>query len=347
MRKVLGGLFLFFIAGPVLGAVIWGIGIAQGVLGEGFLAEVPQEVIRQIPEMIEETFEAAKAPGALTDADAAGWVEAAAKAEKTPSQALEESGIYAWLEQELGGTITDTHRALRGEIAPKDVILDLRPLKAALTSAPMRTWLNDVLAQLPVCDAAGMERWDLAVRRIGKNKRLPPCNPGVSLNAVAIQTVIDGMVEFPDEVSPIDEKDLPHGLNTLQVANKVLWVAFLVPLVLLLIGAAICSSKLGGFLRWAGIGTLFGSLSALILVWSTRGLIATAVTMDPAQWHIPKDTPFWTSEASQALARRVMDLTSFLLEKLFEPVVTTGLVALAAGAILLGLSFLPKDEGRA
>jgi hypothetical protein len=38
-----------------------------------------------------------------------------------------------------------------------------------------------------------------------------------------------------------------------------------------------------------------------------------------------------------------MDLTSFLLEKLFEPVVTTGWIVLAAGAIVLGLSFLPKD----
>lgn len=343
MRKVLGGLFLFLIAGPMLGVAIWGVGIAQGVLGEGFLEEVPKEVIRQLPEVIEETFEAAKEPGAITDPDAAAWVAAAARVDKTPSQVLEESGIYAWMEEELSGTITDAHRALRGEIAPKDVTLDLRPLKTAITSGPMRTWLDDILGQLPACDAAGVERWNLAVRRLGKDKQLPPCNPGVSMNPVAIQTVVDGMVEFPDSVSPIQEKDLPSGINALQVASEVLWVMFLVPLILLIIGAAICSTKLGGFLRWLGVGTLFGSLSALILAWSTQGAIAAAVAIDPAHWQIPKDTPFWTSEASHAVARRVMDLTSFLLEKLFEPVVTTGWIVLAVGAIVLGLSFLPKD----
>jgi hypothetical protein len=343
MRKVLGGLFLFLVAGPILGAAIWGVGIARGVLGEGFLEEVPKEVIRQLPEVVEETFQAAKEPGAVKDPDAAAWVAAAARVEKTPSQVLEESGIYAWMEEELSGTITDAHRALKGEIAAKDVTLDLRPLKTAITSGPMRTWLDDVLGQLPACDPAGVERWQLAVRRLGKAKQLPPCNPGISMNSIAVQTVIDGMVEFPDQVSPIQEKDLPSGVNALQVANEALWVLFLVPLILLIIGAAICSTRLAGFLRWLGIGTLFGSLSALILAWSTQGAIAAALAMDPAQWHLPKDTPFWTSEASQALARRAMDLTSFLLEKLFEPVVTTGWIVLAAGAIVLGLSFLPKD----
>ncbi len=343
MRKVLGGLFLFFIAGPFLGVAIWGVGIAQGVLGEGFLEEIPKEVIRQLPEVVEETFEAAKEPGAIQDPDAAAWMAAAAAAEKTPSQVLDESGIYAWMEEELTGTITDAHRALRGEIAPKDVVLDLRPLKTAITSGPMRTWLDDILAQLPTCDAAGLERWDLAVRRLGKHKQLPACNPGINMGPVAIQTLIDGMVEFPDEVSPIQDKDLPAGLNALQVANDVLWVMFIVPLILLIIGAAICSTKLGGFLRWLGIGTLFGSFSALLLAWTSQSAIAAALAMDPSQWQMPKDTPFWTSEASHALARRVADLTSFALEKLFEPVVTTGWIVLAIGAIALGLSFLPKD----
>ncbi len=344
MRKLLGGLFLFFVAGPILGTAIWGVGIARGVLGEGFLEEVPQEVIRQIPDVVEETFEAAKEPGAISDPDAAAWVAAAAKAEMTPSQVLEESGIYAWLEEELSGTITDAHRALRGEIAPKDVTLDLRPLKAAITSGPMRTWLEDVLAQLPECDAEGAKRWDLAVRRLGKQRQLPPCRLEVNLNPLAIQTVIEGMVEFPDEVAPIQEKDLPPGINALQVASEVLWVMFVVPLILLIIGAAICSTKLGGFLRWLGIGTLIGSFGALMAVWSTQGAIAAALAVDPSRWQMSKTTPFWTGEASRALARRFLDLTSFMLERLFDPVVTTGWIVLAIGAILVGLSFLPKDE---
>jgi len=345
MRKVLGGLFLFFIAGPVLGAVIWGAGIASGVLGEGFLEEVPKEIIRQIPEVVEETFEAATQPGAITDPDAAAWVAAAAGAEKTPSQVLEESGIYAWLEEELGGTVTAVHDALRGEIPPEEVTLDLRPLKAAITSGPMRAWLDDVLGRLPECDAAGLERWDLAVRRLGTHKRLPPCNPGTRMNAVAVQTLIDGMVEFEDRVAPLEEQDLPPGLNALQVAHEALWVMFIAPLILLIIGAAICSTSPGGFLRWLGIGTLFGSFSALLLAWSTRGVMAAALAMDPAQWDLAGDTPFWTSEASRALALRIMDLTSFTLEKLFEPVEATAWVVVAVGAVLLGLSFLPRDAG--
>jgi len=344
VRKLLGGLFLFFIACPVLGAVIWGTGITRGVLSEGFLEEVPKEVIRQIPDIVEETYEAAKQPGAITDPDAAAWVAAAARMEKTPSQVLEESGIYAWLEDELGGTVTEVHDALRGEISAREVSLDLRPLKTAITSGTMRTWLGGVLEQLSECDAAGLERWDLAARRLGTHKQLPPCNPGVRMNSIAVQTVVDGMVEFPDRVAPLEEQDLPPGLGAIQVANEALWVVFVAPLILLIIGAAICSTNLGGFLRWLGIGTLFGSFSALLLAWSTRGVMAAALAVDPAQWDLPKDTPFWTSEASHALALRIMDLTSFMLEKLFEPVAATAWIVVAVGAVLLGLSFLPGRE---
>ena len=345
MRKVFGGLFLFFIAGPVLGAAIWGVGIARGVLGDGFLEEVPQEVIRQIPEVVEETFEAAKQPGAITDPDAAAWVAAAARLEKTPSQVLDESGIYTWMKEELSGTVTDAHRALRGEIAPKEVTLDLRPLKTAISSGPVRTWFQDLLAQLPPCDTEGLERWNLALHRLGKNKRLPACNPGGGMVAAdAIQTIVDGFVEFPDQVAPIEERNLPTGLNTLQVASEALWALFLAPLILLIIGAAICSVKLGGFLRWLGIGTLFGSVSALILAWTSQGAIAAALSIDPSRWELQHPNPFWTTEASHALARRAMEMTSFLLERLFDPVVTTGLIVLAVGAIVLGLSFLPKED---
>ncbi|MBM4370809.1 MAG: hypothetical protein FJ098_04100, partial [Deltaproteobacteria bacterium] len=93
MRKVLGGLFLFFIAAPVLGAVIWGAGIARAVLGGGLLEEVPREVIRQTPGLVEDLFEAMKQPGALQDPDARGWMAAAAASSRTPSQVFEEAGL--------------------------------------------------------------------------------------------------------------------------------------------------------------------------------------------------------------------------------------------------------------
>ena len=343
MRKVLGGLFLFFIAAPVLGAMIWAAGITHGVLGEGFLEELPREVIRQLPELVEETFDAAKQPGAIQDPDAAAWVAAAAAADMTPSEVLDESGIYGWLESEVDGTITDVHRSLRGEIDPREVTLDLRPLKTALTSPPMRTWLDDILGQLPACDAAGVERWDLAIRRMGTNKRLPPCNPGGQLNSVAIQTVIDGFVEFPDNVAPMKGQKPPRGLNVLQMTDRLLWVMFIVPLILLVLGAAIASTKAGGFLRWLGIGTLFGSFGALMGAWTTQGIAIAALAVDPSQWQ-PKNTPFWTSEVSHPLARRIADLTSMLVDQLFDPVVMTAWIVAAVGAVLVGLSLLVRDE---
>ena len=343
MRKVVGGLFLFLIAAPVLGAVIWAAGIAHGVLGEGFLEEVPREVIRQLPEVVEESFEAAKQPGAIQDPDAAAWVAAAAAADMTPSEVLDKSGIYAWLEGEVDGTITDVHRSLRGEIDPREVTLDLRPLKTALTSSPMRTWVKDVLGQLPACDAAGLERWGLANQRMGTKKLLPPCNPGVQLGTVPIQTVVDGLVEFPDQVAPMKGHKPPRGLNVLQTTERFLWVMFIAPLILLVLGAAIASTEAGGFLRWLGIGTLFGSFGALMGAWTTQGVVTAALAVDPSHWTTPKDTPFWTGEASHALARRIADLTSMLIDQLFEPVVMTAWIVAAVGAVLVGLSFLVRD----
>ncbi len=344
MRKVLGGLFLFFIAAPVLGAMIWAAGIAHGVLGEGFLEEVPREVIRQLPEVVEESFEAAKQPGAIQDPDAAAWVAAAAAAHKTPSEVLDESGIYAWLEGEVDGTITEVHRSLRGEVDPRDVILDLRPLKTALTSTPMRTWVTDVLGQLPACDAAGLKRWGLASQRMGKKKLLPPCNPGVQLGAMPVQTVIDGLVEFPDQVAPLKGHKAPRGLNVLQTTDRFLWVMFIVPLILLVIGAAIASTKGGGFLGWLGIGTLFGSFGTLLTAWTTQGLVIAALAVDPSLWTTPKNTPFWTSEVSLPLGRRIADFTSMMIDRLFDPVVMTAWIVAAVGAVLVGLSLLVRDE---
>jgi len=343
-RKVIGALILITVSIPPLSAVIWASGLTRAVVSEEFLAEIPREVIRQAPEMANELFDAAKQPGAVEDENARAWVEAAAKLDTTPAQMLEASGVSGWLDSEVSKTIDDVGQALRGEIAPSSVVLDLKPLKKALSNDAMRDYGNRVMANLPMCDSQRLKEWRNAILGPGRVRELPACNPGGTITGSAIDLILSSTVDIPDEAPVFENTDIPPGLDIPGALGGFIWLMFLFPALLILLGAAVADTTPRGFLRWSGGATLAGGVVPLLTSSLVQASVLAFLKVDPSWWEFGSRTKFWTSEASRIVAERVSGILKLLVEQLFSPVTEVAFVVCAVGLLLIGLSFIVGSD---
>lgn len=339
-RKIVGLLILIFAAAPLLSSVIWAAGVSQAIFGDEFLAGIPQEIVSQVPGFVDEAYEAAQEPGAVTDEDARGWLTAAAKVGKTPSQVLEEIGVYEWLETEVQQTLDDVNGVLKGEEAATKVKMDLRKLKEALAHPAMRDYLASVLKKLPNCTRPQLEEWKKSLLNGKNNGHFPPCDPGKEIPQVAMDSVVAFMVDIPDETPVFQGSDVPTGLNLPGLLSSFVWLLFIFPGLLTVVGAAVAGNNLAEFLRWTGIGTIAGGFFPLVSTSAARTLALAFVKFDPGAWNLGEHSQFWTSAASQALARRATDLAGMVIDQLFTPVTDLAVVVCGLGVILVVLSFV-------
>ena len=339
-RKIAGIFILVSFAGPALSGMIWGAGLTTAVVSEEFLADMPKEVVRQAPELADELFAAAKQPEAITDPDAGIWMDAAVAAEFKPSEMLEASGIKDWLETEVSSTIDDVGKVLRGDMAPADVMLDNRPLKVALSGEVLRETITKVVEGLPKCDKQGFEDWRHAILSNKHDVNLPPCNPGGSVTGGSIDLVLSRTAHMPDQVSVFKEGDIPWGVNIPGMLDRFIWILFVVPVLLVLAGAAVADSSLKGILRWSGGTALVSGAIPLLTSSIAQAAVLTFLEVDPRWWDFGQKTRFWSSEASQILARRITGLVELVVENLFSPVTSIAAVVCVVGLFAIGLSFL-------
>jgi hypothetical protein len=59
-RTILGLLIMIFFAIPALFGIIWAVGLTQAVVSQKMLSELPQEIIAEIPNLVDGVLLAAK-----------------------------------------------------------------------------------------------------------------------------------------------------------------------------------------------------------------------------------------------------------------------------------------------
>jgi hypothetical protein len=347
VRKVIGLLIIIFIGIPTLIAIIWGVGLTRAVVSPEFLSEMPREIITKIPDLLQETLEAVDREDVIRDEEARKWVRALADAETSPKELLEEIGIMDWLKTELSHSLEDIGRILKGKMSPRPVILNMRPLKAALRHEGIDHYLKEILGKLPICTDDQTREWVEAVveERPFKHEAPPACRPPDLVKAVEILRAvwIEEVDEIPDEVDLIesDEWDFypRHGINITHLVVSLTYLLFFIPAVILLVASLIGASSGSGILRWVGISTLIGGGLAFGLSKLTGKMVQWGIGVGPIGYSY-SDVDFPFEEAGEIFVEKMGDIILLVIDHLFSAVNTVAGTVCIVGIVLIALSYL-------
>jgi hypothetical protein len=354
VRKVIGLLIIIFIGIPVLIAIIWGVGVTRAVVSPEFLSEMPREIITKIPDLLHETLEAVDREDVIRDEEARKWVRAVADAETTPKELLEKIGIMDWLKTELSHSLEDIGQILKGKMSPGPVMLNMRPLKAALRHEGIDLYLKEILGKLPICTDDQTREWVEAVleERPFQHDAPPACQPPDLVKAVEILRAawIEEVDEIPDEVDLIeaDEWDFypRHGINVTHLVVSLTYLLFFIPAVILLVASLIGASSGSGILRWVGISTLIGGALAFGLSKLTGKMVQWGIGVGPIGYSY-SDVDFPFEEAGEIFVEKMGDIILLVIDHLFSAVNTVAGAVCIVGIVLIALSYLVTRDTQA
>lgn len=352
-RKVIGLLIIIFIGIPVLIAIIWGVGLTRAVVSPEFLSEMPREIITKIPDLLQETLEAVDREDVIHDEEARKWVRAVANAETTPKELLEKIGIMDWLKIELSQSLEDIGQILKGKISPRPVMLNMRPLKAALRHEGIDHYLKEILEKLPICTDDQTREWVEAVleERPFQHEAPPACRPPDLVKAIEILRAawIEEVDEIPDEVDLIesDEWDFyPRtGVNITHLVVSLTYLLFFIPAVILLVASLIGASSGSGILRWVGISTLIGGALAFGLSKLVGKMVQWGIGVGPIGYSY-SDVDFPFEEAGEIFVEKMGDIILVVIDHLFSAVNTVAGTVCIVGVVLIALSYLVMRDTR-
>jgi len=332
-RRIAGGLILALLAVPALFGTVMVVGMSRSVLNGWFSEENAKKVTKKIPGLAADAFEAAKAPGAISDPATKAWVEAAAKLKVSPVDVLKRVGVFAWVDSEVPRIMGIYGAMLHGHRPLGRVTMELKPLKEALSSPQMRQYLADVLRQLPACGPKGQTMWAQRVQQHA-TARLPACNPGVGLEPQAVNLVVDRVAKIPDEtVLGHSDRDVPKIV--LLGGTRFIWLLFFVPGLLLVAGALIYGSAGRRFWGAMGTATLVGGGLAAALSGLIKGMMSGVVHTDPSSWSWEGTAAFWNTDAGHILGKKMASLAAVFMNDLF-----TSVLVVAGWVCLIGVVFL-------
>lgn len=353
VRKAIGLLIIIFIGIPALIGIIWGVGLTRAVVSPEFLSEMPGEIITKIPDLLEETLEAVDREDVIHDEEARKWVRAVADAETTPKELLEKIGIMDWLKTELSQSLEDIGEILRGKISPRPVVLNMRPLKAALRHEGIQHYLKEILGKLPPCTDDQTREWVEAVveEKPFRHDTPPACQPPDLVKAVDILRAawLEEVDEIPDEVDLIETDDWDFyprtGVNITHIVVSLTYLLFFIPAVILLLASLIGASPGSGILRWVGISTLIGGLLAFGLSKLVGKMVQWGIDVGPVGYSY-SDVDFPFEEAGEIFVEKMGDIILLVIDHLFSAVNTVAGTVCIVGIVLIALSYLVTRDTR-
>jgi hypothetical protein len=353
-RKVIGLLIIILIGVPVLIGIIWAVGVTRAVVSPEFLSEMPQEIITKIPGLLEETLEAVDREAVIHDEEARRWVSALADVETTPRELLEKIGIMNWLKTELSRSLEDIGQILKGKMRPRPVILNMRPLKAALRHEGIDRYLKEILGKLPPCTDEQTRKWiEAAVEEKPFHNDTPPaCQPPDLVKAVEILRAawIDEVDEIPDEVDLLHADDWDFyprtGVNIIPLVVSLTYLLFFFPAVILLVASLIGASSSSGIIRWVGISTLIGGLLAFGFSKLLGKMVQWGIGVGPIGYSY-SDVHFPFEEVGEIFVEKMGDIILMVLDHLFSAVNTVAGTVCIVGIVLIALSYLIKRDTHA
>lgn len=354
VRKAIGVLIIIFIGIPVLIGTIWAVGITRAVVSPEFLSEMPREIINKIPDLLQDTLEAVDREDVIHDEDAREWVRAVAEAETTPKELLEKIGIMDWLKTELSHSLDDIGQILRGKISPRPVILDMRPLKAALRHEGINQYLKEILGKLPVCTDDQTREWVEAVveERPFQHDAPPACRPPDLVKAVEILRAawIEEVDDIPNEVDLIEADEWEFyprhiGVNITHLVVTLTYLLFFIPAVILLVASLIGATTGTGIIRWVGISTLIGGGLAFGLSKLVGKMVLWGIGVGPIGYSY-SDVHFPFDQVGEIFVEKMGDIILLVIDRLFSAVNTVAGTVCIVGIVLIALSYLVTRDTR-
>jgi hypothetical protein len=339
LRKILGLLIVLFIGLPILFAVIWAVGLTRAAVSPEFVSDLPQEIIEEVPSLIEEVFAEAQDEELITDEETRAWFKAASEVDISPRELMRDMGLESWLENELSGSLDEIGDVLRGKRRAGPIIFDMRPLKNALHSEDFKNYITKVMEKLPPCDEDGLERWSTVLERDYDLFEFPPCRPGDEVSGEVIE---DYLYELTDDIS--DEIEIFSGtrfvpLSVTRIVKLLSYGMLLLPILIILLGSVIAATSTASFFRWSGLSLLAGGLISLFTALFTKQLAFAGIGLSPYSF---------SSDWSVGLHELVLEKTAWIqtavVNHLFSPVIAVAGVVSIIGFIIFVLSFIASGK---
>lgn len=332
-RTFFGLLIMIFLAVPILFGIIWAVGFTQAFVSEKTLAQLPGEIIAEVPGLLEGMMQAARDERSDMDYDTRTWLNAMSAAGTAPKQLMRETGLDGWLEHELAGSLAELGRIMNGRSSTRSVWLDMRPLKAAFAHPAMTAWLTRVLENLPACSEGESEAWARALSREEGSGPLPPCRPAAtpSGDAPAVAAAIRERIarDIPDRLNILENARFPRrNFNVARTVDSFAYLLFLIPALFIFLGALVGGRGWPGFLRWSGAATMVGGGLVLALSSLARGLVPWAMRVGPMDYRYSSHWMHW----HEAFAEHAGSLAQMVSRHFISPV-----MAVAGGVCIVGL----------
>jgi hypothetical protein len=336
-KKIIGLLVMIFIAMPLLFAIIWAVGITKAVGSPEFLSDIPQEVIAQVPDLVDEILAAMQEEDFSTDENAREWLEAITETDTSPKELMEETGLLNWLQDELSASLRDIGDILRGEMRPREITLDMRPLKQVLQHKAMDRYMMNIISGFPPCQVDEIGVWAKPDSGDAIFTFPPPCQPDPMIIEEALKIWRNEVAEkIPDKVGVFQYvRFWPRGFNTVRAVTSSNYLLFLIPAAFIALGALIGSDSRPGFLRWSGVTTIIGGIIPLSMAMFAGNTVSQALNLVPMEYF---------TRVSIQLQEIVMDKAAGVLRvivnQLFSPVFVVSGTVCVVGAVLFALSFV-------
>jgi hypothetical protein len=338
-RKVIGFLIIVFVGLPLLFAIIWSVGLTRAAMSPKLLSEAPLKIIAAVPDMIDEFVREGQNADLVKDADTRAWLQAIAKSPTPPRELLAKLGILPWMQGELQDALGKIGDVLRGKRPPDRISIDLRPLKKALLDPSVEDYAIGVLKNLPACDEAGTRRW--AQNGWGDQGRvhLPPCQPDLEAARATVrieQARIAGRMDDSVEIFQ-GVRFVPYEFS--HILTYLLYALFIIPAVFILGGALVAASSPADFLRWSGIPTLIGGLSALGLALFVRSSMSYF-----ERWVLFRHGHNWSFDFGPLVLEKTRWALRLVIEPLLNPVIAAAGAVCLVGLILIAFSFSARSH---
>jgi hypothetical protein len=334
-RNILGSLIMIFIAIPILFGVIWAVGFTQALVSPKTLSQLPGEIIAEIPDLMDGMMLAARDENSDLDYDTRTWLRAVANTSPAPKQLLEETGLNDWLKKELSGSLQTLGAIMNGKTAARDIWLDLRPLKSALSHPAMERWLTQVMEKLPPCSSNQTQDWERIMLSESHFDSLPPCRPEAMPGKTAV-TYIHGQItrDIPDQVNIMENAHFPHGkFNIAQTVISFTYLLFLIPVAFIALGALVAARSKSQFCRWSGAATMIGGGLVLAMSSLVKGVVPWALRIGPVNYSSP-----WM-HWQEAISDHLGGLMLVISRHFFSPVTTVAGTVCVVGLLLFAFSY--------
>jgi len=343
VRKIIALFIIILIGLPILFGVVWVVGLTKATVSSEFISELPQEIIREIPDIAEEIFEEGQDEKVIRDENTRAWFRAAAEAGVSPKQLMADTGLLDWLEYELSESLDEVGEILRGERRARPITLDLRPLKDILMRDEIDQHLMRVLENLPACDEEGERQWQQIGRWGLADRELPACRPDIEVAQEALmEWRMDVVSEMDNEVEIFEDIEfIPFGMSrALTVLSSFL---FVFPALFIFIGSLIAANSPASFFRWSGVSTFLGALPALLLAFFVKHISLWGLRIAP---FYSSDWDAWSPELEELVFEKISWIPMRIIDQIFSPVVTVAAIVCVLGIVLFAISLMVRNKPR-